>query len=92
MKYYSHRSLNRQGKLHLVITKNIVSIFSVSKAFRSMFWVLFVRKYSKLTKFIHKIDPNSRMPRIFMDLVPTATVYLITCASDKITVVILSLQ
>ena len=27
-----------------------------------MFWVLFVRKYSKLTKFIQKIDPNSRMP------------------------------
>ena len=34
---------------YLVIAKYIVSIFSESKAFRSMFWVLFVSKYSKLT-------------------------------------------
>ena len=39
------------------------------KAFRSMFCVLFVGKYSKLTKFIQKIYPNSRKPRIFMDSV-----------------------
>ena len=49
---------------YLVIEKNIVSIFCESKAFRSSriwIWVL----YSKLTKFIQKIYPNSRMLRIF---------------------------
>ena len=32
-----------------------------------MFWVFFVRKYSKLIKKfkIQKIDPNTKMPRIF---------------------------
>ena len=41
-----------------------------------MFWVLFVRKYSKLTKFIQKIDPNSRIPRIFMDSVDKSAFYI----------------
>ena len=34
-----------------------------------MVWIIFVGKYSKLIKFIQKIDPNSRMPRIFLDSV-----------------------
>ena len=54
------------SKLHLLIAKNIVS----------MLWVLFVRKYYKLTKFIQKIDPNSRMPRIFMDSLDKSTFYI----------------
>ena len=65
------------SKLHLVIAKNIVSIFSESKAFRSMCLVLSVRKYSKLTKFIQKIEPNSRMPRIFMDSIDKSAFYSI---------------
>ena len=41
-----------------------------------MFWVLFVRKYSKLTKFIPKIDPNLRMPMILMDLLEKSAFYI----------------
>ena len=41
-----------------------------------MFWVLFVKKYSKLTKLIPNIDPNSRMPRICMDLVDKSAFYI----------------
>ena len=43
-----------------------------------MFWVLFVRKYSKLIKFNQKIDStNSRMPRkIFMDSVDKLAFYI----------------
>ena len=62
-----------QSKLYLVIAKNIVSISSENKVVGSMFWVLFVRKYSKLTKLIQKIDPNSRMPRISMNSVDKST-------------------
>ena len=43
-----------------------------------MFLVLYVRKYSKLTKFIQKIDPNSRMPRIFMDSIDKSAFYVYT--------------
>ena len=42
----------------------------------SMFWVLFVRKYSKLTKFIQKIDHHLRMARIFMDSVDKSAFYM----------------
>ena len=48
-----------------------------------MFWVLFVRKYSKLTKFIPKIDPDSRMPRIFMDSVDKSAFYIYVFSSNK---------
>ena len=48
-----------------------------------MFWVLFVRKYSKLTKFIQKIDPNSRMPRIFMDLADKSAFYICVISCNK---------
>ena len=65
-----------QSKLYLVIAKNIVSISSENKVVGSMFWVLFVRKYSKLTKSIQKINPNSRMPRIFMDSVNMSAFYI----------------
>ena len=40
---------------------------------------LFVRKYSKLTKFIQKKYPNSRMPRIFIDLVEKSAFYIYLC-------------
>ena len=61
---------------YIVIAKNIVSNFSEIKAFRPIFWVLFVRKYSKLSKFIQKIVPNARMPRIFMDSVEKSAFYI----------------
>ena len=38
------RSVSVDELLYLVIAKNIVLIFSESKAYRSMFWVLFVKK------------------------------------------------
>ena len=41
-----------------------------------MFWGPFVRKYSKLPKFIQIIDPNSRMPGIFMDSVDKSAFYM----------------
>ena len=41
-----------------------------------MFLVLFVRKYSKLTKFIQKIDLNARMLRIFSDLKDKSALYI----------------
>ena len=58
------------------MAKNIVSNFSESKAFRSMFWVLIVRKYSKLPKFIQKLDLNARMLRIFSDLRDKSALYI----------------
>ena len=33
-------------------------------------------KYSRLSKFIQKIDPNSRMPRIFMDSLDKSAFYI----------------
>ena len=64
--------------LHLVVRKNLISNIFESKPFSSMFWVLYLldRKYFKLTKFIQKIDPNSRMLRIFMDSVDKSALYI----------------
>ncbi len=66
------------------MAKNIVSNFSKSKSFRYMFWVLFVRKYSKLPKFIPKIDLNSRMPRIFTDSVDKSAFYIYVISRNKL--------
>ena len=41
-----------------------------------MFWVLFVRKYFKLPKFIQKHDLNARMLRIFSDLRDKSALYI----------------
>ena len=41
-----------------------------------MFWGSFVRKYSKLPKFIQKIDPNLRMSKIFMDSLDKSAFYI----------------
>ena len=41
-------------------------------------------KYSRLTKFIQKIDPNSRMPRIFMDSVDKLTFYIYVISRNKL--------
>ena len=39
---------------------------------------------SYLTKFIQKIDPNSRMPRIFMDLVEKSAFYIYRVSNNKV--------
>ena len=67
------------------MAKNIVSNFSESKAFRSMFWVLFVRKYSKLPKFIKKLDLNARMLWIFSDLRDKSAFYIYVISRNKLT-------
>ena len=50
-----------------------------------MFWVLIVRKYSKVTKFVQKIDPNSRMARIFMDSLDKSAFYIYVISRNKLT-------
>ena len=41
-------------------------------------------KYSRLPKFIQKIDPNARMPRIFMDSLDKSAFYIIYMFSRNI--------
>ena len=69
-----------QSTLHLVVWKYLVSNISECKTFSSMFWGLFVRKYSKLPKSIQKIDPKSR---IFMDSVDKSDIYIYYMFSRK---------
>ena len=49
-----------------------------------MFWVLFFRKYSKLSKFIQKIDPNARMLRIFMDSIDKSALFILCVFSRNL--------
>ena len=55
--------------------KYLVSNISESKPFSSMFW---------LTKFNQKIDPNSRMPRIFTDSVDKSAFYIYVILRNKL--------
>ena len=41
-----------------------------------MFWGFLGLKYSRLSKFIQKIDSNARMPRIFVDSVDKSAFYI----------------
>ena len=47
-----------------------------NKRFSSIFGTHLGFKYSRLTKFIQKIDPNVRMPRIFMDSVDKLVIHV----------------
>ena len=58
--------------MHLVVPK-----YLVSNIFERCFWPHLGLKYPSLTKFIQNIDPNSRMPGIFMDLVDKSAFYII---------------
>ena len=48
-----------------------------------MFWGSFGSQYSRLPKFIQKIDPNARMPRIFMDSVDKSAFYIRMFSRNK---------
>ena len=52
---------------YLVVPKYLVS---------NVFGPYLGLKYPRLTKFIQKIDPNSWMPRIIMDLVDKSAFYI----------------
>ena len=57
--------------MHLVVPKPLVLNISESKPLIShpaWFWIHLGVKYSRLTKFIQKMDPNARMLKIFSDL------------------------
>ena len=67
--------------MHLVVPVNSIS---KSKPFTSMFFGAHLGlKYFRLPKFIQKIDPNARMPRIFMDSLDKSTFYICVFSRNK---------